>query len=673
VALVLEDLHWGDAPTVRYVDVALSWKDRPIFVLALGRPETEDLFVKLWSRRHVTRVSLPELGKRAAADLARDVLGPAADPKVVERVVERAAGNALHLEELLRAAVERADDAPPDTILAMLAVRLERLEAEARRTLRAGSVFGRTFWSGGVAALLEAEPAWVLRSLRELAAQELVAVRERSDFPGEAEVVFRHALTRDAAYAMLTEADRAHGHLAAGAWLEARGETDAIVCAEHFERGGDGARSATWFLRAAAQAMSGNDFPAAIARADRGLARAEGPLAGEMRLVQAEAHRWRGEPSRAELAAAAAVAALVEGTPAWFTAATELATATAHQGKLADANALLARMLAVAERGPPDDATRLALARGFMLLSQIGGGATAHALAARVEATVPPGAPWDPAVRARLSFGEGIRALGAGDAPAYIAGMNAAQAEFARAGELRAACQTSVNAAYGRMSVGDWAAAERALSEGLVTAERMGLDYVAATARHNLGMALAHLGRFDEALAAESEALRALLAQQSSQIEAAARAYLAEIQRLAGSAHAATEEAERAVDAARARTPNSLPLCLAVLARALLDDGRADDALAAAEEAITALDVTRRTDEAEAMVHVALVEAARATGHHDRALEVLRAARRRLEDRAALMTDPEVRSSFLAHVPDNARLLELSRELGVASSSAAGS
>ena len=276
--LVFEDLHWGDLPTVRYVDTALSWKDRPVFVLALGRPETEDLFAKLWSRRHVTRISLPELGKRAAAELARDVLGPAADPQVVERVVERAAGNALHLEELLRAAVERADDAPPDTILAMLAVRLERLEPEARRVLRAGSVFGRTFWSGGVAALLEAEPGWVQRSLRELAAQELVSARERSDFPGEVEVVFRHALTRDAAYVMLTEADREHGHLAAGAWLAAHGETDAIVLAEHFERGRDGARAAGWFLRAAAQAMSGNDFTAAIARrpgprAGRGRAR----------------------------------------------------------------------------------------------------------------------------------------------------------------------------------------------------------------------------------------------------------------------------------------------------------------------------------------------------------------------------------------------------------------
>ena len=269
-------------------------------------------------------------------------------------------------------------------------------------------------------------------------------------------------------------------------------------------------------------------------------------------------------------------------------------------------------------------------------------------------------------MRARLAFGEGSRALGAGDVAAYIAGMNAAQAEFARAGELRAACQTSVNAAYGRMSVGDWAAAERALADGLATAERMGLDYVAASARHNLGMALAHLGRFDEAIAAESEALRALLAQQSSQIEAPARAYLAEIRRLAGSAHAATEEAERAVTAARTRTLDSLPLCLGVLSRALLADGRAEDALAAAEEAIAALDVTRRGDEAEAMVHVALVEAARATGRHERALEVLRAARQRLEDRAARMTNRDVRSSFLAHVPDNARLLELARELGIA-------
>ena len=36
----------------------------------------------------------------------------------------------------------------------MVQARLERLEDDARRVLRAASVFGESFWSGGVRALL---------------------------------------------------------------------------------------------------------------------------------------------------------------------------------------------------------------------------------------------------------------------------------------------------------------------------------------------------------------------------------------------------------------------------------------------------------------------------------------------------------------------------------------
>src|SRR5262249_40874074 len=50
VMLVLEDVHWGDRPTVEYVDTALRLlEDRPLFVLALARPEVHDVFPGLWS------------------------------------------------------------------------------------------------------------------------------------------------------------------------------------------------------------------------------------------------------------------------------------------------------------------------------------------------------------------------------------------------------------------------------------------------------------------------------------------------------------------------------------------------------------------------------------------------------------------------------------------------
>src|SRR5262249_30744718 len=42
VVLIVEDLHWGDLPTVKLIDGALRLaEDRPFFVLAFGRPEVE--------------------------------------------------------------------------------------------------------------------------------------------------------------------------------------------------------------------------------------------------------------------------------------------------------------------------------------------------------------------------------------------------------------------------------------------------------------------------------------------------------------------------------------------------------------------------------------------------------------------------------------------------------
>src|SRR5215510_10365493 len=108
----------------------------------------------------------------------------------------------------------------------MAQARLEALEADARRVLRAASVFGQVFWRGGVTALLggEERAAALGEWLDTLADREAVSRRAECRFPGEVEYVFRHALVREAAYSMLTEADRALGHRLAGGWLEVLGE-----------------------------------------------------------------------------------------------------------------------------------------------------------------------------------------------------------------------------------------------------------------------------------------------------------------------------------------------------------------------------------------------------------------------------------------------------------------
>ena len=292
IVLVLEDLHWGDIPTVKLVDLLMrSLSSSPMFVLATARPEIDELFPRLWEDRSLLVLPLRELGRKAGEQLVRAALPDADDARVAD-LVERASGNAFHLEELIRAVAEHGSDVLPDTVLAMVSARFDRLDPEARRVLRAASVFGQAFWGAGVEAMVGDAGAGA--HLAALVSQELVQPRSESRFERCAEYVFRNSAIRDAAYATLTEHDRAVGHRVAAAWLESVGETSAFVLAEHLERGGEPARALPYWVRAAEQAMEGNDFSRAAELAARGLACGPAPdAASRLHAIRAEALRPR--------------------------------------------------------------------------------------------------------------------------------------------------------------------------------------------------------------------------------------------------------------------------------------------------------------------------------------------------------------------------------------------
>lgn len=238
VLLLLEALQWSDDATVALIDAALrEIDDRSLFVLALARPEVLETFPRLWHER-VQLMHLRPLSKKASEQLVRQTLGPAATPTIIGRIVEQAAGNALFLEELIRAEAEGKGAETPKTVLAMLQARIGRLEPGARRVLRAASIFGDSCWSGGVAALLGAERKESDRWLDVLEQAELLDRRAESKFPSEPEYRFRHALMREAAYSLLADADRTRGHRLAAAFLEGVGETAAVL-SYHFEQAGE--------------------------------------------------------------------------------------------------------------------------------------------------------------------------------------------------------------------------------------------------------------------------------------------------------------------------------------------------------------------------------------------------------------------------------------------------
>ncbi len=354
VLLLLEDLHFGDLPTVRLLDAALRHaRELPLCVFALARPEIARLSPRLWEERGVQEVRIGELGRRYVEQLIKGWLGMTVDKGLVQRIVDRAAGNPFYLEEIVRAVASgKTDQAMPGTVLAMVQARLEEIAPAERRTLRAASLFGDVFWSAGVAALVggESKINQIKQSLSELVDREFVVRRNSKRFLDQEDFAFRNALVREAAYSLLTDGDRMLGHRLAAAWLEAAGETEAMVLAQHYERGGDLHRAAKWFVQAADMALEGNDFAGVIERVERAVScGVHAEQLGRLRLRQAEAHRWRGEFVESEKRGIEAIEILPRGSDAWLVAVGEMAAVFGKLGSVDRVIELGSSMLEVSE------------------------------------------------------------------------------------------------------------------------------------------------------------------------------------------------------------------------------------------------------------------------------------------------------------------------------------
>ncbi len=663
LALVIEDAQWGDVASIGLVDAALrALAERPLFVLTLARPEIYERFPSLFAARGAEEMRLGPLLPRAATWLARAALGEGNDA-IVERIVARAEGNPFFLEELVRAAAA-GDAEVPDTVLGMVQARLDALGPDRKRILRAASVFGLVFRQSGVASLLGEEPSAIADLLRALAAEEVIARRAEACVAGDEEYVFHHALVREAAYAMVPEIDRVVGHRAAGAFLERERAAGPAVIAAHFARGGALDRAAALHLAAAGEALSGNDFAGAIAHAEHSITGSANDLdRGAARLIQAEAHRWRGEMEPAGVAGAEAAALLARGSPEWFHAVREVIAANGRQGYF-DVVRVWAMEAITCDAPPSVAGAQIAcLVPAAVHFTYAGESAEANRVVNAIDAIARTARDLDPTVSARLHQLRAIRADRAANLDAALAHHESALAAFERAGDVRAACLTLSNLGYVRMALGAIAEAEEALVRARASAERMGLTTVSALAAHNLGGVLAALGRLDEARAIEARAVEAFVAAGDPRLEGASRVYLARILQAMGDREAALAEVQRV-----ATSPLSPPPlragALAVLGDVLLDLGRAGEALAAASEAAALLESLGTVEDFEALIGIVHVEALARAGRAADAKAALVKAWSRIVSRASKLGD-RARDPFLKDVPDNARCAALARAYGV--------
>jgi predicted ATPase len=265
--IILEDLQWSDAATVRLIGRALrELAGQPLFVLGIARPEVRKRFPRLWNEHRFLELHLDRLNEASSATLAREVLGQEVPMATIRRITDQAGSNPQHLEELIRWVDEGRENEPPGTLIAMLQAHLLTLPVEERRLLRAASIFGQSFSLPGLLFLLAADatPQEVERWLRSLVEQEII-VRDRRYTPEQQSAFrFRSTLMQEAAYSLLSPADRSAGHRLARTFLAAAGEDSCWLLATHAERGGELSRAGVLYREAAEQLAQEDNFARAL-------------------------------------------------------------------------------------------------------------------------------------------------------------------------------------------------------------------------------------------------------------------------------------------------------------------------------------------------------------------------------------------------------------------------
>jgi predicted ATPase len=275
--MVVDDLHWSDQASVDLLIHLFGLVEEvPILFVCAFRPERQSPAwqVKLkaetdYPHRYIEIVLAP-LQEEQADQLVGALLNIAELPVQLRQLILRKTdGNPYFVEEVVRSLIEQgvvfrsadglrwnaqtnADDISiPDTLQALLMARMDRLDREARSTLQLAAVIGRSFYHRILKAI--SDSAMTLdKHLGSLERVELVCEAGRTP---ELEYMFRHELTRDAAYNSILHRRRRELHQRVGEAVETlfhdQLEGNAHRLAQHFAAAGDAARALKYGLMAA--------------------------------------------------------------------------------------------------------------------------------------------------------------------------------------------------------------------------------------------------------------------------------------------------------------------------------------------------------------------------------------------------------------------------------------
>jgi DNA-binding CsgD family transcriptional regulator len=308
--LVVEDVHWADQSTREMLSFLFS---RPFLspVALVASYRSDDLHRRHplrrtaaeWARLPgVARMPLPPLSDPDVRRLVRSI-HPARLPEMQMRaIVTRAEGIAFFVEELVGAAGSGGQALPAD-LAELLLVRLERLDDQARATVRAAAAAGRRV-PHALLARVVGLPADALDQALRAAVESHVLVPA-----GDDAYAFRHALLAEAVYDDLLPGERVRLHTA---YVDALSRRDVEGTAAELARHARAANNPVIAVQASieagddAMAVGGPDEAAQHYEQALSLCvdpRAEGPgepvdLVG-LSIKAADAHASAGDPLRA--------------------------------------------------------------------------------------------------------------------------------------------------------------------------------------------------------------------------------------------------------------------------------------------------------------------------------------------------------------------------------------
>jgi len=249
------------------------------------RPE----FQAPWSgRAHVTSLVLNRLDQENGEALVQNLAGHVGlASEIVMKIVERADGVPLFLEELTKAVLESAKEVStaampsgkspdglsvPATLHASLLARLDRLAPASKEVAQIGAVLGREFSYSLIEPVAQRDETTLQAALAQLSDAGLLFCRGAAP---HASYLFKHALVQDAAYSTLLRAKRQELHARVATVLEQDFadlvERQPELLAHHLSAAGDTDRAIDQWLKAGQYAAARSAYLEATRHFERGL------------------------------------------------------------------------------------------------------------------------------------------------------------------------------------------------------------------------------------------------------------------------------------------------------------------------------------------------------------------------------------------------------------------